>query len=719
MFIEKIHIDTFGKLSELDIELDRSVNIIEGENESGKSTIASFIKFILYGVPPKERAQLLSWKTGGAAGSITVNDGVKRYRIERAVVGNREAVQFVDADTNLLIRHALDGTTPGELLLGVDSEMFSATAFVSQLGGVSAGGTKLSEGIENILFSADENVNTQRASAKLDAARAALLHKNEKGGKLFEMDERCAEMEVRLSESLHRHEEILAKEAQLADTQAKLESANIKADEISARVEQYEAVALLDQFERRRGLEECAAELRERIEALEDRDTVQIGEIEKEISTFEVISREAGETAAREAGQTVEEPDPLLDEYISLGGRDALEDEYLVSRTRAKTFTAVGIIALNLGLILAAIGVMPMMMSGQPQIMLVAPGAVLTALALTMFILGSRSRKNADNIELKYDFNSLDEAKRRRDMLKETAMINALAADAARQRLDAEREEIRRKYGCEPDELSAKLDTLKEKLRIADELKTEYDKNATLISQLNEQLRHYNEDELRDKLDSTVDISGIDAEALPEMRRERDFSVKMAESLEKHCNELEKELAGLYPTFEDPTALADNLTALKTERETLRKKHAAYKLAAAKLIEASETLRESVAPRLASDAAGMMAHITSGKYREIGVGADLAMNAVTENGLKPLDVLSAGTQDAAYLSLRMALITLLYRRSLPPMIYDEAFGRQDGKRLENLLRLIHIGEAQSIIFTSNNRESETMRRLGDFNLVRL
>ena len=49
MRIEKLHIDSFMGTHETDIEFSRGVNIIRGDNESGKSTIAEFIKFMLYG----------------------------------------------------------------------------------------------------------------------------------------------------------------------------------------------------------------------------------------------------------------------------------------------------------------------------------------------------------------------------------------------------------------------------------------------------------------------------------------------------------------------------------------------------------------------------------------------------------------------------------------------------------------------------------------------
>lgn len=47
--IERIEIGAFGCLSGVVIEPSDGINLIEADNESGKSTLAAFIKFILYG----------------------------------------------------------------------------------------------------------------------------------------------------------------------------------------------------------------------------------------------------------------------------------------------------------------------------------------------------------------------------------------------------------------------------------------------------------------------------------------------------------------------------------------------------------------------------------------------------------------------------------------------------------------------------------------------
>ena len=89
MIIEKIEIGSFGKLDNMTISLSDGVNIIRGGNESGKSTICNFIKFIFYGLPSKaeDKMKLISWNTSTARGAITFrNDDGRRFRAEREVI---------------------------------------------------------------------------------------------------------------------------------------------------------------------------------------------------------------------------------------------------------------------------------------------------------------------------------------------------------------------------------------------------------------------------------------------------------------------------------------------------------------------------------------------------------------------------------------------------------------------------------------------------------
>ena len=50
MKINKIKINSYGKIKDQEIEFDKNINIVYGKNESGKSTILKFITNILYGI---------------------------------------------------------------------------------------------------------------------------------------------------------------------------------------------------------------------------------------------------------------------------------------------------------------------------------------------------------------------------------------------------------------------------------------------------------------------------------------------------------------------------------------------------------------------------------------------------------------------------------------------------------------------------------------------
>ena len=58
MIFEHLYIASFGALSDKAYQFSDGVNIVEGANESGKSTICGFIKFMFYGLPskPEEKA---------------------------------------------------------------------------------------------------------------------------------------------------------------------------------------------------------------------------------------------------------------------------------------------------------------------------------------------------------------------------------------------------------------------------------------------------------------------------------------------------------------------------------------------------------------------------------------------------------------------------------------------------------------------------------------
>ena len=79
MIIKELYIAEFGAIKNKKIEFgdENMLNVIYGENESGKSTVFLFIKFMLYGLQRKaqtntERERSLSWSGAVASGSLVL-----------------------------------------------------------------------------------------------------------------------------------------------------------------------------------------------------------------------------------------------------------------------------------------------------------------------------------------------------------------------------------------------------------------------------------------------------------------------------------------------------------------------------------------------------------------------------------------------------------------------------------------------------------------------
>ena len=121
--IEKIEIISFGKLKNCVYEAKSGINLLSAPNESGKSTLAAFIKFVFYGfsgtraqsLGENERKLYTPWDGELAAGSVTVLADGNRFVIERRCMpSGKETVSAIERATG---KPAFNGEVPGEALL--------------------------------------------------------------------------------------------------------------------------------------------------------------------------------------------------------------------------------------------------------------------------------------------------------------------------------------------------------------------------------------------------------------------------------------------------------------------------------------------------------------------------------------------------------------------------------------------------------------------------
>ncbi len=140
MKIISCHIANFGKLHDEDFSFTSGLNEIKANNGRGKSTLAAFIKVMLYGLEGdgkkdelvSERKRYNPWQGGTFGGTMTFETAGKRYIISRTF-GNKPALdtfELRDADTNLVSNDFSD--KPGEDIFRINAESFGRTVFIGQ-----------------------------------------------------------------------------------------------------------------------------------------------------------------------------------------------------------------------------------------------------------------------------------------------------------------------------------------------------------------------------------------------------------------------------------------------------------------------------------------------------------------------------------------------------------------------------------------------------------
>lgn len=140
MRLTYLWIQRFGKLKEKEIFLEDGLNVIYGPNESGKSTLHSFIRGMLFGVPRyRGRASRTDpytrfepWeRPADYAGSMRFEAGGKQFRIDRNFYKSdvRESLVCENDGEQLSIRQG----DLNMLLGGVSENVYDNTVSIGQL----------------------------------------------------------------------------------------------------------------------------------------------------------------------------------------------------------------------------------------------------------------------------------------------------------------------------------------------------------------------------------------------------------------------------------------------------------------------------------------------------------------------------------------------------------------------------------------------------------
>ncbi len=763
MRIEQINITSFGMLVSRTFEFGCGINLVEGENESGKSTLAAFIKFMLYGLDKKagadklsERQRYINWQTGEASGSmILVCDG-KRYKIERCVrltsrsesgrENFRESCSVIDTENGMKVA---EGEVPGEVFLGISREVYENTAYIKQLGISGVDASLIGEAIQNILFSADESINTQRACDKLDLSRRAILHKNEHGGKLYDLMLEKSNEEMLLARAKDENSAIIAKEGERAEDIERIEECKARLKTLKDQKEAHDILELLHRFESMHALDEKLKKTEHDFEIyakvkgyegfLPDREYVrELTEAERAIieKRASLLSRQSALAELKNKSAYDPSLSDIFAEIREAGGKEAVLSEHDALAAAKKNMGIFGTVFAVLGglcLVFGALVLAVFSALASLGFVLLGAGVVLVSAAIGAFFSKKNKSKSLCALLSRFgvrEGETLAELVARANRNEEAGLEFRTVLSACENEIEEINAEIEAlcasltkkaaKWGKDGKDIHAVIAEALSVSEKADAMKLETEKYRTPAESAKRELAAYNEKELKKRF-SALGVEGADTLSTTALVREIEFTQNKIESLNYRKIETEKQLIALGATARDPVAIAAKLNRIEKEAVSLAKKHAAYKLAIESIETASENLRAGVTPRLSESARAIMSSLTGGKYFEGGYAhgdGEFLVSFVSDGEHRRLEMLSAGTRDAAYISLRIALAELLSKKSSPALILDESSCYLDDARTKNLLTLLDASGAQSIIFSCRKREKELLSGK-EFNYIRL
>lgn len=180
MKINKIKINSFGKLRNKEIEFKNGINILYGENESGKSTIMNFIKNTLYGISKNKKGKEISdydkykpWGKEEFSGKLEYTlDNNEKYEIYRDF--NKKNPKIYNENSEDISKEFnINKKTGNEFFYEqtkVDEELFLSTV------GMLQSEIKLEKNNQNILVqklanlasTGDDNVSYKRAIERIN-----------------------------------------------------------------------------------------------------------------------------------------------------------------------------------------------------------------------------------------------------------------------------------------------------------------------------------------------------------------------------------------------------------------------------------------------------------------------------------------------------------------------------------------------------------------------
>ncbi|PKK40239.1 DNA polymerase III alpha subunit [Clostridiaceae bacterium JG1575] len=222
MILKELHLIAFGGITERTVSLDRGLWMLTGDNGTGKSTLALFIRSMLYGLGEERRKEEVSLREH----IVPLQGDLARGRMILETSGRLLEIQRVFGRSKRQDLRTLtyldDGTSPpfheepGVWLLGISRETFDRILMVGEPGPKVQGakGEELTTRLMNLSVTGDESQNAKKALEGL-ASQIKRLHSPRGNGEIDRLETELSALEKKRSALKEKEQQRLEEEAVL------------------------------------------------------------------------------------------------------------------------------------------------------------------------------------------------------------------------------------------------------------------------------------------------------------------------------------------------------------------------------------------------------------------------------------------------------------------------------------------------------------------------
>ena len=655
------HIENFGALSDLDLDLREGLHVIREDNGWGKSTLAAFLMVMFYGfanekkrsIIENERRHYAPWQSGVYGGTVTFSSRGRSFRIERTF-GIRDAKEDLmavyDAETNLPVEDYAE--IPGEKLFAIDRESFCRTIFLAQQDCGTQATTQIQAKIGNLEDETADMADYQTVQNALKKEMDAITP-HRRTGRVRQLSDTAAILREEVQrrdiheQTLERLQEQLGQKQEQKDRQAgELDTYTEDLRRLSVSRQAAEDLSMT------RSEEERLKQLRE-LFRLGIPDDEQITEMEQRLEHIREMQDSYDHLQMKANGELEEE-----------------KGKYYVPKKGTPFMTVVMFFMFVIGF--------PFLFNASLRVV----GIAILAAAVVVSVVARRSPKIRQMEAIQ------QEAEERRQLLK--MMSN--------RRKEIKRSEENVLFFLQqfyPDyregqDMTAKLQQLKYDLSDYQSLS----ERARRSEEAREKHRD-NEADIRDMLPAADAASESDKELRAAMEDRRETMTALDQEIHSCRRQIETELDELDSIAE----AEERLAAVEAEAEELRHRYEVLERTSRYLARARAQFTARYMGPIKDAFDEYYTMLAGEDGREYQLDADLKI-AVREYGAqRETGLLSEGYQDLIGICRRMAMIRAMYEGEKPFLIFDDPFVNLDARKLERALNFLQrISEDYQVLY---------------------